>query len=60
MIIDNQEERICQLSCINASITDRKRTGLLFVNGLGDWGSVPGQVIPKTQKNCPKCTLLNN
>ena len=22
----------------------------VFANGLGDWGSIPGQVIPKTQK----------
>ena len=30
-------------------------TGLLdrvFANGPGDWGLVPGRVIPKTQKNC--------
>ena len=23
----------------------------VFTNGLGDQGSIPGQVIPKTQKN---------
>ena len=22
----------------------------VFTNGLGDWDSIPGQVIPKTQK----------
>ena len=22
----------------------------VFANGLGDWGSIPGQVIPMTQK----------
>ena len=22
----------------------------VFTNGPGDWGSIPGQVIPKTQK----------
>ena len=23
----------------------------VFANGPGDWGSIPGQVIPKSQKN---------
>ena len=23
----------------------------VFANGLGDWGSIPGRVIPKTRKN---------
>ena len=23
----------------------------VFTNSLGDWGSIPGRVIPKTQKN---------
>ena len=23
----------------------------VFANGLGDWGSIPGRVILKTQKN---------
>ena len=23
----------------------------VFTNGPGDWGSIPGRVIPKTQKN---------
>ena len=26
----------------------------VFTNGLGDWGSIPGQVIPKTQKKKKK------
>ena len=25
--------------------------GRVFVNGLGDLGSIPGHVIPKTKKN---------
>ena len=33
-------------------------TGVL-ANGLGDWGSVPGRIIPKTQKMVPDATLLN-
>ena len=32
---------------------------LVFANGLGDLGSIPGQVIPKTQKMILDATLLN-
>ena len=31
----------------------------VFSNGPEDWGSVPGQVIPKTQKMVLDATLLN-
>ena len=31
----------------------------VFANGPGDQGSVPGQVIPKTQKMVLDATLLN-
>ena len=31
----------------------------VFTNGLGDWSSIPGQVIPKTQKMVLDATLLN-
>ena len=31
----------------------------VFTNGLGDWGSIPGRVIPKTQKMVLDATLLN-
>ena len=31
----------------------------VFANGLGDLGSVPGRVIPKTQKMLLDATLLN-
>ena len=31
----------------------------MFVNGLGDLSSIPGQVIPKTQKMIVDATLLN-
>ena len=37
-------------------------TGLfsrVFANGLGDRGSIPGQVIPKTQKVVHDAALLN-
>ena len=31
----------------------------VFANGLGDLGSIPGQVIPKTQKIVLDVSLLN-
>ena len=31
----------------------------VFTNGLGDWGSIPAQVIPKTQKMVLDAALLN-
>ena len=31
----------------------------VFANGLGDWGSIPGRVIPKTHKMVLDATLLN-
>ena len=31
----------------------------VFTNGLGDWGSIPGQAILKTQKMVLDTSLLN-
>ena len=31
----------------------------VFTNGLGDLGSIPGRVIPKTKKMVRDATLLN-
>ena len=31
----------------------------VFANGLGDRGSFPGRVIPKTQKMVPDAALLS-
>ena len=31
----------------------------VFPNGPGDWGSIPGRVIPKTQKMVLDAALLN-
>ena len=31
----------------------------VFANGLGDWGLIPGRVIPRTQKMVLDATLLN-
>ena len=33
--------------------------GRVFANGLGDLGSIPGRVIPKTQKIVLDASLLN-
>ena len=33
--------------------------GRLFTNGSGDWGSIPGLVIPKTQKTLLDTSLLS-
>ena len=33
--------------------------GKVFVNGPGDLGSIPGRVIPKTQKIVLDASLLN-
>ena len=32
----------------------------LFANGPGDWGSIPGRVIPKTQKMVLDATLISS
>ena len=31
----------------------------VFANGPGDWGSIPGQVVPKTQRMVLDATFLN-
>ena len=31
----------------------------VFANGSGDWGSIPGRVIPKTQKMVLDATMLS-
>ena len=31
----------------------------VFANGPGDWGSIPGRVIPKTQKRLLDVALLS-
>ena len=33
--------------------------GRVFANSPGDWSSIPGQVIPKTQKMVLDASLLN-
>ena len=43
------------------SLADRAigQMSRVFANGLGDRGSIPGQVIPKTQKMVLGAALLN-
>ena len=31
----------------------------VLANGLGDWGSIPGRVIPKTQEMVLDAALIN-
>ena len=31
----------------------------VFANGTGDWGSIPGRVIPKTEKMALDTALLS-
>ena len=38
---------------------DSLPVGRVFANGPGDWGSIPGQVIPKTLKMVLDTSLLN-
>ena len=40
-------------------LTNYIHTGRVFANGLGDWGSIPGPVIPKTFKMVLDTSLLN-
>ena len=50
---------ICLFPSLSLSIY--KYIGLMsrvFANGPGDWGSIPGQVIPKTQKMVLDAALL--
>ena len=36
--------------CWHKKMRFRNIEEIVFANGLGDWGSIPGQTIPKTQK----------
>ena len=50
------------LSNINNFLIEQRAIGLMsrvFASGLGDRGSIPGRVIPKTQKMVLDATLLN-
>ena len=41
---------VCVCVCVSSFV---------FANGLGDWGSIPGRVISKTQKMVLDAALLN-
>ena len=48
---------------INGIRTMYRAIGIMsrvFANGPGDWGSIPGQVIPKTQKMVLDAALLSS
>ena len=52
------------LSCIPAHThththSHSYRSGRVLANGPGDWGSIPGRVIPKTGKTVLIASLLN-
>ena len=48
-------------NCVYIYICDRLigLVGRVFTNGLGDWSSIPGRVIPKTLKMVLDLSLLN-
>ena len=53
---------VCMYVCIDVYVYNWA-TGLMsrvFANGLGDQGSIPGWVIPKTQKMVLDAALLIN
>ena len=50
IVISVQERFIIHVSGIMVRV---------FANGLRDWGSIPGLVIPKTQKMVIDAALLN-
>ena len=37
----------------------KRLVGRVFANGLGTWDSIPGRIIPKTQKMVLDISLLN-
>ena len=45
--------------CIYLNTPDIGQAVRVFVNGLGDLGSIPGRVIPKTIKMVLDTSLLN-
>ena len=44
---------------IKVIVSEDGEKRLVFANGPGDLGSIPGQVIPKTQKMVLNASLLN-
>ena len=57
-----KEDLLPSVFCHYLANTKFSAIGLMskvFANGSGDWGSIPGQVIPKTQKMVLEAVLLN-
>ena len=53
----NNTERLC-LKTYFKNLLDIGLMSRVFANGPGDQGSIPGQVIPKTQKMVFDATFL--
>ena len=45
--------------CLSLSLSDIGMKVSVFANGAGDLGSIPGRIIPKTQKMVRDTSLLN-
>ena len=45
--------------CLDEILSFSKCIGRVFANGPGDWGSIPGRVIPKIQKMVLDTSMLN-
>ena len=61
-VLENPLHQWVYWSCIPVSTKVNGFIGLavrVFANGLGDLGSIPGRVIPKTQKMVLDASLLN-
>ena len=56
---DTSEKRKIIYNNSNNNTTVYSLLNRVFANGLGDLGSIPGQVIPKTQKMVLDSILLN-
>ena len=60
-IVCHNHLAVCCITCISnlVHIQYGILVGRVFGNGLGDRGSIPGWVIPKTQKMILDATVLN-
>ena len=50
---------MCVCVCVRERERERERDGKVFANGLGDLGSIPARVIPKTLKMVLDTSFLN-
>ena len=63
LVIESKQAFLLVLTTVKvnmqATIPDIGLAVRVFANGLGDLGSIPGRVIPKTQKMVLDASLLN-